>query len=125
MPDVYARINEAAPEVQARLADVLETRAADARQKEMLKSYLSEITFPTNARVLESGCGTGAVTRTLVGWPGVSEAVGIDPSATFIAKATELSKGIRNISFEVADGRSIVKLAADALDRLGVLGRAS
>ena len=68
---------------------------------------------------------TGAVTRTLVGWPGVSEAVGIDPSATFIAKATELSKGIRNISFEVADGRSIVKLAADALDRLGVLGRAS
>jgi SAM-dependent methyltransferase len=107
MPDLYARISEVAPDIQERLAGVLETRAADARQREMLKSYLSEITFPKEARVLEIGCGTGAVTRTLANWPGVSKAVGIDPSATFIAKAKELSKGLHNVSFEIADGRSV------------------
>jgi SAM-dependent methyltransferase len=107
MPDLYARISEVASDVQERLAGVLEMRAADARQKEMLQSYLSEITFPQAARVLEIGCGTGAVTRTLASWPGVSKAVGIDPSAIFIAKARELSKAVHNVSFEVADGRSV------------------
>lgn len=106
MPDLYARIGEVTAEVQERLAGVLEMRAADARQKEMLRSYLSEITFPKAARVLEIGCGTGAVTRTLASWPGVSKAVGIDPSSVFISKARELSNGAPNISFEVADGRS-------------------
>lgn len=85
MPDLYARISEVAPEIQERLAGGLEMRAADARQREMLKSYLSEIAFPKEARALEIGCGTGAVTRTLASWPGVSKVVGVDPSATFIA----------------------------------------
>lgn len=107
MPDLYARISEVPSDVQERLAGVLEMRAADARQKEMLQSYLSEITFPKAARVLEIGCGTGAVTRTLASWPGVSRAVGIDPSVVFIAKARELSKAIHNVSFDVADGRSV------------------
>jgi ubiquinone/menaquinone biosynthesis C-methylase UbiE len=107
MPDLFAQISEVAPDVQERLGDIMEARAADARQKEMLKSYLSEISFPREACVLEIGCGTGAVTRTLASWPGVAKAVGIDPSATFIAKARELSKGLGNISFEVADGRSV------------------
>ena len=106
MPDLYARISEVAVEVQERLAGVLEMRAADARQQDMLHSYLSEITFPDAARVLEIGCGTGAVTRVLAGRPGVSKAVGIDPSSVFIEKARELSKGVHNIAFEVADGRS-------------------
>ena len=107
MPDLYARICEVAPDIQERLGGILEMRAADSHQKEMLKSYLSEIAFPNEARVLEIGCGTGAVTRTLAGWPGVSEAVGIDPSATFIAKARELSKGVDNVVYETADGRSM------------------
>jgi len=107
MPDLYATISQVAPDAQERLADVLEMRAADARQKEMLKSYLSEVTFPKEARVLEIGCGTGAVTRTLASWPGVSKAVGVDPSATFVAKARELSIEVRNVSYEIADGRSL------------------
>ena len=106
MPDLYATISQVAPDVQESLADVLEMRAADSRQKEMLHSYLSEITFPKAARVLEIGCGTGAVTRTLASWPGVSRAVGVDPSPVFITKARELSKETHNVSFEVADGRS-------------------
>jgi ubiquinone/menaquinone biosynthesis C-methylase UbiE len=107
MPDLYAQIQEVAPDIQERLAGVLEARAADTRQKEMLKSYFSEIAFPKDACVLEIGCGTGAVTRTLASWPGVSTAVGVDPSEPFIAKARELSRAIPNLSFEVADGRTL------------------
>ena len=36
---------------------------------------------------MEVGCGTGAVTRELAGWPGVAEVVGLDPSPTFLASA--------------------------------------
>lgn len=111
MPDLYATISDVEPEIQERLADVLEMRAADPRQREMLHAYLSEIDFPPEAHVLEIGCGTGGVTRTLAKWPDVSQAVGVDPSAVFIAKARALSVGIPNIAFEEGDGRC---LALDA-----------
>jgi ubiquinone/menaquinone biosynthesis C-methylase UbiE len=107
VPDLYATISDVPQDVQERLASVLEMRAADARQREMLKSYLSDIEFPDKAHVLEIGCGTGAVTRTLAQWPRVAEAVGVDPSATFIAKADSLSTGIANVSFKVADGKAL------------------
>jgi SAM-dependent methyltransferase len=107
MPDLYARIGDVGTDVQKRLADVLEARASDPRQREMLTSYLSEIAFPDNARVLEIGCGTGPVTRVLAAWPRVAEAVGVDPSPVFIARATELAHQVPNVSFRQADGRSL------------------
>ena len=61
MPDVYNTIAEAAPDMVEQVADVLEVRAGDAKQKDMLASYLSEIEFPSEARVVEIGCGTGPV----------------------------------------------------------------
>jgi cyclopropane fatty-acyl-phospholipid synthase-like methyltransferase len=63
MPDVYAAIAEVDVATQERLAAILELRAADPQQRAMLDSYLSEVGFPPAARVLEIGCGTGAVTR--------------------------------------------------------------
>jgi ubiquinone/menaquinone biosynthesis C-methylase UbiE len=57
--------------------------------------------------VLEVGCGTGAVTRLLARRPGVAEAVGVDPSPVFIAKAGELAAGLDNLSFEEGDGRAL------------------
>ena len=69
----------------------------------MLDSYLSEIDFPAGARVLEIGCGTGAVTRVLAAWPGVTEAVGIDPSPVFISTARELATAAGNVTFEGFD----------------------
>jgi len=107
MPDLYATISDVPQDVQERLAGVLEMRAADVRQQEMLKSYLSEIEFPDKAHVLEVGCGTGAITRTLAQWPRVAKAIGVDPSATFVSKAESLSTEISNVSFKVADGRSL------------------
>jgi ubiquinone/menaquinone biosynthesis C-methylase UbiE len=85
----------------------LELRAADTQQQAMLQVYLSDVEFPRGARVLEVGCGTGAVTRALARWPGVTEVVGIDPSPIFLAKARELGRGLTNVSFEEADGRSL------------------
>jgi ubiquinone/menaquinone biosynthesis C-methylase UbiE len=107
MPDVYALIREVDRTTQERLADVLEMRTDDPRQVAMWQAYLSEIDFPPAAQVLEIGCGTGAVSRTLAQWPGVAQVTGVDPSTVFIAKARTLADGIPNLSFEEGDGRSL------------------
>jgi ubiquinone/menaquinone biosynthesis C-methylase UbiE len=107
MPDLYATITQVDAEIQERLASVLELRASEPQQQEMLKAYLSEVDFPSNARVLEVGCGTGAVSRALAAWPSVGSVVGVDPSAIFLAKARELAAGLNNIRFEEADGRAL------------------
>jgi SAM-dependent methyltransferase len=115
MPDLYATINEASPEIQERLACVLEMRAADIRQQQMLETYLAQIAFPEGAHVLEIGCGTGAVSRALARRPGVAKVVGVDPSTIFVGKAKELSKAVANLSFQVQDGCALT-LEADSFD---------
>ena len=107
MPDVYAAIAEADEEVQQNLAEVLELRAADAQQREMLEAYLRDLPLRSEARVLEIGCGTGAVTRAIAELPDVAEAVGIDPSAIFIEHARAQTEGTSKLSFVVGDGREL------------------
>ena len=60
MPDVYATITEADPDLQEQLATVLELRAADPPQRAMLAEYTAALDLPDGAAVLEVGCGTGA-----------------------------------------------------------------
>jgi trans-aconitate methyltransferase len=93
MPDVYFTITKAAPALLEGLMTALERRAADPQQRAMLDTYLADVTIPQDARVLEIGCGTGAVTRVLAAWPGVAAAVGVDPSPVFVAKARTLGAG--------------------------------
>ena len=107
MPDVYATIADVDVSMQERLAEILELRAADPRQRAMLDSYLAEIELPPGARVLEIGCGTGAVTRVLARRPDVAEAVGIDLSPVFVAKARALGAALDNVTFEEGDGRAL------------------
>lgn len=107
MPDVYATIGDADLATQGRLAAVLELRAADPQQRAILDSYLAEVQFRPSARVLEIGCGTGAVTRVVGRQPEVAEVVGVDPSPVFIAKARELGQGASNVTFEQGDGRAL------------------
>lgn len=107
MPDPYASIARADETLQARLAEVLEVRAADPQQRAMLNAYLSEITLPNAAVVLDVGCGTGAVTRALVDVRGVGEVIGLDPSPIFVEKARELARALPQVTFRAGDGRAL------------------
>ena len=93
----------------------LEMRAADPQLRAMLTAYLTDAALPQGSRVLEVGCGTGAVIRMIATWPGVSSAVGVDPSPVFVAKARELARGLPSLNFEIADGRSL-PFAADSFE---------
>jgi SAM-dependent methyltransferase len=107
MPDFYATILQTPPEVQQRLADAMELRAADPLQREILQHYLGEVKFPPSARVLEVGSGSGAISRVLAQWPGVGEVVGVDPSPLLVSIARTRSGGVPHLSFEEADGRKL------------------
>jgi ubiquinone/menaquinone biosynthesis C-methylase UbiE len=106
MADVYASITDADPALVARIAEVLELRAADPQQTAMRQAYLTDIAVPDQARVLEVGCGTGPVTRELAGWPGVAQATGIDPSPTFLDRARRLDPPT-NTRFVQGDARAL------------------
>jgi ubiquinone/menaquinone biosynthesis C-methylase UbiE len=106
MADVYAAITAADPEMQARIADVLELRAADPQQRAMLETYTADLDLPRDARILEIGCGTGAVSRFLARLPGVAAVVGVDPCELFIERAHELARE-ENLTFVLGDGREL------------------
>jgi ubiquinone/menaquinone biosynthesis C-methylase UbiE len=107
MPDVYAKVTEAAPQILESLMTALELRASDPQQRAMLHTYLTDAALPQGARVLEVGCGTGAVTRVLARWPGVGETIGVDPSPAFVTRARELAGELTPVVFEEVDGRSL------------------
>jgi ubiquinone/menaquinone biosynthesis C-methylase UbiE len=107
MPDVFARITDAPAEMMEIIANVLETRAAIPQQKEMLDTYLNDIEFPSDSRVLEVGCGTGPVCRVLADIPNVAEVVGVDPSPFLLDKARELTVENSLITYQEADGKSL------------------
>jgi ubiquinone/menaquinone biosynthesis C-methylase UbiE len=106
MPDVYASITEADTAMQERLADVLELRAADPQQRAMLESYTAELDLPAAARLLEIGCGTGAISRFLATLPDVDSVLGLDPGELFVERARELTAD-RRVEFAVGDGREL------------------
>jgi ubiquinone/menaquinone biosynthesis C-methylase UbiE len=107
MRDVWSAVSELDPEMQERLADVLETRGADPQQQEMRRAFLADIPFPTNANVLEIGCGTGVLTRTIARLPAIHAIVGVDPATSLLERARALSSDIPNITYQAADGRSL------------------
>jgi len=107
MPDVYVSIATAEEAVQERLAEVLELRAAEPAQQAMLEDYLADLPLPDGARVLEVGCGTGVVARTVAARPGVGEVVGLDPSPVFVDRARQLAENVANVSYVVGSGTAL------------------
>jgi SAM-dependent methyltransferase len=85
---------------------VLELRAADPKQRRMLEQYTARLSLPPGARVLEIGCGTGAISRFLVGLPGIGEVVGVDPCPHFVQRGRELADDPR-LQLHVGDGRGL------------------
>jgi SAM-dependent methyltransferase len=73
----------------------------------MISSYLGEIEYPENARVLEVGCGTGPICRALSLISSVKEVVGVDPSEHLLTKARELSANSEGVSYYEGDGKAL------------------
>lgn len=107
VPDVYLTIGDAEAAVIEELARVLELRAADPQQQAMRDAYFSDIGLEDGARVLEVGCGTGAVTRALALLPETASVLGVDPSTGFLGVARELSDGIPSLEFVVGDAKAL------------------
>jgi ubiquinone/menaquinone biosynthesis C-methylase UbiE len=107
VPDVFEHIERAPLPMLEMIAHVLELRASMPQQQDMQRTYLRDIDFPDNAKVLEVGCGTGAVARLLARWPKVGEVLGVDPSPYLVDRARALGAGLPNLAFEVGDGRTL------------------
>jgi ubiquinone/menaquinone biosynthesis C-methylase UbiE len=104
MPDVYSRPDELDPETVAGLAEAIELRAKDPVQRGFVDAYMSRLELPLHARILEIGCGTGAIARMLALRSGVAEVVGVDPVRGLLDRARELAADFPNISFHLGDG---------------------
>jgi len=115
MPDYYNIITDVDLSIVESIANVLEIRAADPEQRRMLDAYLAQIDFPDQARVLEIGAGTGAVTRYLASHPKVASVTGLDPSPAFVATARQLGDGIPGLDF-VEGSAHALPFAADTFD---------
>jgi SAM-dependent methyltransferase len=107
MSDVWSAVKELDVDTQERLAGVLETRGADPQQQAMRRAFLAEVPIPAHARVVEVGCGTGALTRLLASCQTVDEVVGIDLAPSLLAKAQTLATGFAKVSFREADARAL------------------
>jgi ubiquinone/menaquinone biosynthesis C-methylase UbiE len=106
MKDVWATVADLDTASQQRLADVLEQRGRDAQQRKMRETFLDDVPFGTNAKVLELGCGTGVFTRLVAQRPAVDSVVGVDPAPSLLDRAVELASGAA-IQFKQADARSL------------------
>jgi len=107
MPDVWSVIAETGIEVQEQLASVLDTAWSDSLRQDVLQSFLAEIDFPQNARVLEVGSGTGAVVQAIAELPKTSTVLGVDPSPVLIQKARDRFGSLPGVTFQEMDGRTL------------------
>ncbi len=107
MPDVYSHLTELDPSTIEMLAQAMEIRAADPVRREFVGSYMSRLTLPDAARVLEIGCGTGAIARMLAQRPEIGEVVRMDPLEPLLERARELAAGLTNLSFRPGRGEQL------------------
>jgi ubiquinone/menaquinone biosynthesis C-methylase UbiE len=107
MPDVYSTITTVDPKTIEQLANVIELRAAEPRQAQMREQFVNGIPLANGAKVIEIGCGTGAVCRTIASRVEVAEVVGVDPSTGFLDKARKLAPDTAKLQFVEGDGRKV------------------
>ena len=108
MPDVFQSVDEIDAEKQTMIAERLESRAAMPKFVAVRDAYFDAIDLPSVGRLLELGCGTGAVCRAIASWPGFTgEITGSDLSASLIDTAKRLTDeaGIGGIRYLQADAQ--------------------
>src|SRR5262245_44756860 len=108
MADVWQFIDEIDADKQAMLVKRLEDRAQMPKFVAIRENYFDKIGVPFAGRILELGCGNGAVCRAISSRPGlVGTEVGSDLSAKLIDTAKDITAkaGLKNIEYCQADGQ--------------------
>jgi SAM-dependent methyltransferase len=94
-----------------RLIDVLENRAKDPRVAEVRGRYLDAMKLPRAAAVLDVGCGSGVVARSLAGrqdFNGSIIAIDKDEGLLEAARKLAAEEGVSDlIDFRIGDGHSL------------------
>ncbi len=109
--DPHRFINELDDAALQRLVNRLESRARDDVFARLLDKYVTHLAIPPKARVLEVGCGTGAVLRAIARRPDFGgQATGVDQCPTFIETASRFAQreGVGDrLDFRVGDAHRL------------------
>jgi SAM-dependent methyltransferase len=70
------------------------------------REFIDWLALPSGGRWLDLGCGTGALTQTIVARSGPATVTGLDPSDRFIAFARRQTQDPR-VSFETGDAQEL------------------
>ena len=109
--DPHRYVNELDGDAIARLVARLEGRAKDRVFARLFDQYAGELAAPSGGRVLEVGCGTGAMSRFLVGRDDFrGTAVGVDHSPAFVEAGTRFAadEGLADrVRFRVGDAHRL------------------
>ncbi|MDP1644471.1 MAG: methyltransferase domain-containing protein [Thiobacillus sp.] len=109
--DPHRFVNELDEAALERLIARLESRAQDAVFARLFDKYVVRLPLPPSARVLEVGCGTGAMLRSLARRDDFTgKALGVDQCSHFIEAASQFAQA-ENISdrltFKVGDAHCL------------------
>jgi SAM-dependent methyltransferase len=109
--DPHRFVNELDEAAIERLIARLENRAKDRVFTQLFDKYAAQLALPPSAKVLEVGCGTGAMMRFLVRRDDFSgKAFGIDHSLSFVEAAIRFARDedVSNcLEFHVGDAHSL------------------
>lgn len=109
--DPHRFVNELDMATIERLIARLENRAQDTVFARLLEKYAARLVLPPSAQVLEVGCGTGAVLRSLARRDDFSGKVfGVDQCQTFIESAYKFSYAENlgdRVDFRVGDAHHL------------------
>ncbi|MCU7934167.1 MAG: methyltransferase domain-containing protein [Candidatus Thiodiazotropha sp. (ex Dulcina madagascariensis)] len=109
--DPHRFVNELDEAAVERLIARLESRAKDAVFTRLFDKYAARLALPPSARVLEVGCGTGAMMRFLAKRSDFSgKAIGVDQSPPFIKAATGFAQRERvddRVAFRIGDAHNL------------------
>ena len=79
------------------------------------REFVRWLAVPPGSRWLDVGCGTGALTQTVLEHAAPSDVVGIDPSAAYIASAAARMDDDLRAHFEIGDAQAL-RAAAETFD---------
>ncbi|MEJ2591895.1 MAG: methyltransferase domain-containing protein [Candidatus Thiodiazotropha sp.] len=109
--DPHRFVNELDREAIEGLIARLESRAKDDVFSRLFHKYVGRLELPDDAKVLEVGCGTGAMSRFLAQREEFKgQVIGVDQSSSFIEAANRLAHGEKlgeRIGFSIGDAHCL------------------